>query len=169
MDPYGDFPANALSPNCRNPTTAASSSLTRSRTRSPRLLWGQTVPERHRRKLHQTCFVRTGVDSLSDILRDRSSAYSISSGYAPPFPALIETGGKTDTQSAAHARGARVETRYEQESEMSSNRRRFAFPMIVAVAAVLLFPMPARATLGRQGRRGSCRAHRLLLVRLCDA
>ena len=29
---------------------------------------------------------------------------------------------------------------------MSSNRRRFAFPMIVAVAAaVLLFPVPARA------------------------
>jgi hypothetical protein len=56
------------------------------------------------RKLHQTCFVRTGVDSLPDILRDRSSAYSISSVYALSFPALIETGGKTDTQSAAHAR-----------------------------------------------------------------
>ena len=41
--------------------------------------------------------------------------------------------------------GARVETRYEQESEMSSNRRRLAFPMILAVAAVLLFPMPAPA------------------------
>src|SRR5215813_13974901 len=41
--------------------------------------------------------------------------------------------------------GARVETRYEQESEMSSNRRRLAFPMILAVAAVLLFLTPARA------------------------
>jgi polar amino acid transport system substrate-binding protein len=38
-----------------------------------------------------------------------------------------------------------METRYGQESEVSSNRRRFAFPMIVAVAAVLLFPIPARA------------------------
>jgi hypothetical protein len=31
-------------------------------------------------------------------------AYSISSVYAPSFPSLIETGGKTDTQSPAHAR-----------------------------------------------------------------
>ena len=35
---------------------------------------------------------------------ERSPCDSISSVYAPPFPALIETGGKTDTQSAAHAR-----------------------------------------------------------------
>jgi hypothetical protein len=38
-----------------------------------------------------------------------------------------------------------VETRYEQESEMSSTWRRFAFLIIVAVAGLLLFPTPARA------------------------
>jgi len=94
VDHYGDYPANAPSPNCRNPTTAASSSLTRSRTRSPRLRCGQTVPERHRRKLPR--LVSSGLVWTPYLF------YIV--GVYPPFPALIETGGKTDTQSAAHAR-----------------------------------------------------------------
>ena len=42
---------------------------------------------------------------------------------------------------------------------MSSNRRRFAFPMIVAVAAVLLLPTPAWAesTLDQIKRTGELR------------